>query len=296
MYSLNIFLLLLAVNVAASTSSPVSEHSLTTDPSEGDGHDHLLMIDIDNVAFANMRDVNMTAMNCSKYDKVINWPGVYDMVDFGSSIVFENGAVSDLIKRDEQTRDEKALSIVNLIDPHHSAFRGAGNESAIYKRYTGTGGYSDSYYPAVSWKRKFGSLAVNIREFYYTFVSDVIDNVISFISMANPIASDIKGRSTKKNCGFNTRWYNTYNSGGTQVTYLVAISTWTTGKNCDTQASNSVIVDALEALFHEADNEHIVSWCTRFNNSGTWRSDVRFLLWVAKNFSGQNIWDIPCED
>lgn len=296
MYSLNIFLSLLAVNFAASTASPVSEPSLTTDSSEGDGHDHLLMTGIDNAAFANMTDVNMTAMNCSKYDKVINWPGVYDMVDFGSSIVFENGTVSDLIKRDEQTRDEKALAIVGLIDPDHSAFRGAGNESAIYKRHTCTGGYSDSYYPVVSWKKRIGSLAVNIREFYYTFASPVIDNVSGFISMAYPIASDIKGRSTKKNCGGSTRWYNTYNSAGTQVTYLVAISTWTTGKNCDTQASNSLIVEALEDMLQEADNENLASWCSRFNNGGTWRADVRFLLWVETNFCGQNIWDIPCQD
>lgn len=114
--------------------------------------------------------------------------------------------------------------------------------------------------------------------------------------MAYPIAADIKSRSSRIASEESSRRYNVYNKNNVQVTYMVGVSTWTTGKNCDTQATEDTIAYITEQILKVSEDEHLVSWCSRYNNGGTWRADVRFMLCVEDNFCFQNLWDIPCAD
>jgi len=95
-----------------------------------DNYDHMLVISTEDPRFSTVRGLNRSTIDYSKYKKVINWSGVYDMVDFGSSVEFTNGTIKSC-NNSRSTRDEKAAGIVRLIDPDYSAFRGEGKVSHL---------------------------------------------------------------------------------------------------------------------------------------------------------------------
>lgn len=221
---------------------------------------------------------------------MINWDGVHSLVDFIMSTQENN---TDTYKRNDK-RTEILNSVlvgigadqaINYLDPDH-----------VVQTEMCQGGYSRDRYDTITWRFNLSSLACNIREFYFTYASPVIDNASRLALVAYSMASDMIRGSTRTKCNGAAKWYTLTGTDGKPMTVLVGITPWMTGKHCDTTVSYPMLEEAMDSMLHEAEGTHLSSWCSRFDNGGTWHADVRFLIWVDTYLCSQNLWDVPCAD
>ncbi|RCK54638.1 hypothetical protein Cantr_04786 [Candida viswanathii] len=127
----------------------------------------------------------------------------------------------------------------------------------------------------------------------YTFSVSFVGLASDGASFGNTVAGWIKGASQKKQCVGQQHWID-LDFHGQRRTFLVAIAPYTTGKNCDTTASQSAIAYLLQQRIGTIEQGNWSEWCHALNNGGTWHADVRITLWEDATNCGVNVWDIPC--
>ncbi|QHB11980.1 hypothetical protein SCEN_P00160 [Saccharomyces cerevisiae] len=227
-------------------------------------------------------DLNKTAMEIYSENTLdINWNGMNDFLDHLSET--DNATLAK--------REDLLGVIINAIDPSKAT-----NSDKLAKREESCEqGYTRSLYSRLTNWRTIRSLSSNIREFYYTYATAMIDNASGLASLGYSVAVDLKNRSNKQSCNGGSDWFDVYNKDGSKHTYLVAIAPWTTGKNCDTTATSGMLKEMTTWILDKAQEEHLSAWCSRYDNGGSWHADVRFLKWEDTYFCHQNIWDIPCQ-
>lgn len=200
---------------------------------------------------------------------MINWDGVHSLVDFIMSTQENN---TDTYKRnDKRTEILNSVLIgigadqaINYLDPDH-----------VVQTEMCQGGYSRDRYDTITWRFKLSS---------------------GLALVAYSMASDMIRGSTRTKCNGAAKWYTLTGTDGKPMTVLVGITPWMTGKHCDTTVSYPMLEEAMDSMLHEAEGTHLSSWCSRFDNGGTWHADVRFLIWVDTYLCSQNLWDVPCAD
>ncbi|CAI4038394.1 hypothetical protein SMKI_05G0030 [Saccharomyces mikatae IFO 1815] len=143
-------------------------------------------------------DLNKTAMEIySENTLEINWKGMNDFLDHLS----ETGNAT-LAKREDLLG-----VIINAIDPSKAT-----NSDKLAKREGSCeNGYTHNSFSCLTVWRTIRSLSSNIREFYYTYATAMIDNASGLASLGYSVASDIKNRSNKKSCNGGSDWFDVYN-------------------------------------------------------------------------------------
>ncbi|EDO14334.1 hypothetical protein Kpol_163p2 [Vanderwaltozyma polyspora DSM 70294] len=147
------------------------------------------------------------------------------------------------------------------------------------------------------WENRDVVMRIISKTWTWTLDTGLLGDAPGWIRVSLGVFQQAQQSSQKTVCGSVTQWYDTYPNGGSdKVSYLIAVSAYTTGKNCDTTASEDTIRQAFAGAAQAVSNTDASSWCIHFNHRGTWNADIRVSLWDDVHFCSQNIWDIPCPD
>lgn len=281
--SVAIFLLsILALTVSVCHTYQLEEH---------DTHDHILLISSNHILDFDLQQLNVSAINYSKYRTVINWNGIYNMVDFGYPVVYRNISLLQADIYSNLTRDQKALSIVHTIDPYHLAFRGLGNESRLFTMSDQIMAYNASDYYRTNpleniilhfkkLEELFESSMSYLIKIYNYIVPHFVGTLLELLTEPNRLE-----RSDE------IMWHNVKNSSGIDVTYLVAVSTWSTNKNCyDHDKYDSFVDERVESLQKQENYRVTSQWNVIREENTPGNRTVRVMLWEVNMFRCSNIW------
>ena len=129
----------------------------------------------------------------------------------------------------------------------------------------------------------------------WNLTKDMLSTPANIAMLSQWLGVNVKGISTKNTCSsFVFARYDIQHVGNNDHIWIITGSSWTTGINCDTTASASDIGNALQDTIQDEVNRKMGAACTRLDNDGTWKTDVRFMIASLVASCNLNIWDQPC--
>ena len=114
-------------------------------------------------------------------------------------------------------------------------------------------------------------------------------------TIADSISNRLKNGESKKTC-LGTSYKLSLLNGSRIQTYIIDLSTYTTGQNCDTTANKNNLSHILQQRLPNIAKENWTEWCFALNNGGTWHGDVRLALLDDAEKCSVNTWAIPCQE